>query len=64
MKLNLAATLGTISGYMGAGIYEELLFRLLLLPLAAWILRRVGLGTTAQHGGRRAVDQLAVFHRP
>jgi hypothetical protein len=52
VKLNVAATLGTISGYMGAGIgymgagiYEELMFRLLLLPLAAWALRRTGLGT-------------------
>jgi hypothetical protein len=35
--------LGAISGYLGAGIYEELLFRLLLLPPAAWALRRLGL---------------------
>lgn len=30
--------------YLGAGIYEELLFRLILLSLAAWGLGRVGLG--------------------
>ena len=27
-------------GYLGAGIYEELLFRLLLLPVVVWILQR------------------------
>jgi hypothetical protein len=30
--------------YLGAGIYEELLFRLILLSLVVWGLRRVGLG--------------------
>ncbi|MHC4180415.1 MAG: CPBP family glutamic-type intramembrane protease [Planctomycetota bacterium] len=30
--------------YLGAGIYEELLFRLILLSLAAWGLGRLGLG--------------------
>ena len=29
-------------GLLGAGIYEELLFRLILLSLAAWLLRRMG----------------------
>ena len=29
-------------GYLGAGIYEELLFRLILLGLLAWALRRAG----------------------
>ncbi len=29
-------------GLLGAGIYEELLFRLILLSLAAWALRRMG----------------------
>lgn len=29
--------------YFGAGFYEEVLFRLLLLPLAAWLLRKAGL---------------------
>lgn len=27
-------------GYLGAGIYEELMFRLLLLPVVAWMLQR------------------------
>ena len=30
-------------GFLGAGVYEELLFRLMLLPAAAWALHRVGL---------------------
>jgi membrane protease YdiL (CAAX protease family) len=29
-------------GYLGAGIYEELLFRLILLSLLAWTFRRAG----------------------
>ncbi|MGA2032805.1 MAG: CPBP family intramembrane glutamic endopeptidase [Thermoguttaceae bacterium] len=32
--------LGTAIGYLGAGIYEELLFRLVLLSVLAWVLRR------------------------
>jgi hypothetical protein len=31
-------------GYCGAGLYEEVLFRLLLLPAVAWMLRRIGTG--------------------
>jgi len=31
-------------GYCGAGLYEEVLFRLLLLPAVAWMLRRLGSG--------------------
>jgi len=31
-------------GYLGAGIYEELLFRLILLGLLAWTLRKAGAG--------------------
>jgi membrane protease YdiL (CAAX protease family) len=38
--------LGEAVGYLGAGIYEELLFRLVLLSLVLWILRRAG---TAPH---------------
>lgn len=29
-------------GYCGAGLYEEVLFRLLLLPAVAWVLLRIG----------------------
>ena len=36
--LSIAASLGTISCYLGAGIYEELLFRLILLNLGIGLL--------------------------
>jgi hypothetical protein len=34
-------------GYCGAGLYEEVLFRLLLLPIAVWTLGRLGCGPVA-----------------
>ncbi len=34
-------------GYCGAGLYEEVLFRLILLPVAVWVLERAGLSTAA-----------------
>ena len=34
---------GTAVGYLGAGIYEELLFRLILLSLLAWAFRHAGM---------------------
>jgi len=34
-------------GFCGAGLYEEVLFRLLLLPFAVWALGRLGCGPTA-----------------
>lgn len=38
----LAGLLRRFVSFMGAGIYEELLFRLLLLPAVAWLLRWCG----------------------
>jgi membrane protease YdiL (CAAX protease family) len=35
--------LGKMIGYLGAGIYEELLFRLMLLPVAIVVLKSIGL---------------------
>jgi membrane protease YdiL (CAAX protease family) len=35
-------TAGRLVSFFGAGIYEEVLFRLMLLPLAAWVLRWAG----------------------
>ncbi len=32
-------------GFIGAGVYEELLFRLMLLPAVAWLLKQFGLST-------------------
>jgi len=45
--LNLAERLGNLIVYLGAGIYEELLFRLVLLSAAIWGLRRWGAGPLA-----------------
>ena len=35
---------GKVISFFGAGIYEEVMFRLMLLPLAAWALRWAGCG--------------------
>jgi len=43
----LHAALARVVGYCGAGLYEEVLFRLLLLPAVAWLLGRLGSGTIA-----------------
>jgi membrane protease YdiL (CAAX protease family) len=39
-KLTIAETMKTSVGFLGAGIYEELLFRLMLLTAVVWIIRR------------------------
>jgi hypothetical protein len=39
--------LARLVGYCGAGLYEEVLFRLLMLPLAVWGLERLGCSTSA-----------------
>jgi membrane protease YdiL (CAAX protease family) len=39
--------LARVIGYCGAGLYEEVLFRLLLLPAVAWLLGRLGSGPLA-----------------
>lgn len=39
----VAGTIGRLIGYCGAGIYEELLFRLMMLPAAAAFLRWCGM---------------------
>ncbi len=50
--------LGQIVGYIGAGVYEELLFRLIMLPVVAWILRRAGLNATQSLIGAILVTSL------
>jgi membrane protease YdiL (CAAX protease family) len=40
--LSIGETLKQSIGFLGAGIYEELLFRLILLSLATWALRHAG----------------------
>lgn len=37
---------GHLVGYLGAGIYEELLFRLMLLPATAFVVRQCGVKRT------------------
>jgi membrane protease YdiL (CAAX protease family) len=43
--LGPATRLRDAVGFLGAGIYEELLFRLILLSLAVWALRKAHAGT-------------------
>jgi membrane protease YdiL (CAAX protease family) len=43
VTLSIGDRLKEAVGLLGAGIYEELLFRLILLSLTAWVLRRMGL---------------------
>lgn len=43
----LEGALARVVGYCGAGLYEEVLFRLLLLPAVAWLLGRLGSGPIA-----------------
>ena len=40
--MSISERLGNLIMFLGAGIYEELLFRLILLSGAIWLLRRVG----------------------
>lgn len=42
MAINASGAVRETVGFLGAGVYEELLFRLMLLPVLAWALRRVG----------------------
>ncbi len=42
VPLSVTSTMARAVGFLGAGIYEELLFRLLLLAPMAWGLRRLG----------------------
>jgi len=39
--------LARLIGYCGAGLYEEVLFRLLMLPIAVWAFERLGCSTIA-----------------
>jgi len=40
--MDLSGTASRVIGFLGAGIYEELLFRLILLSLVVWIIPRLG----------------------
>ncbi len=41
---HVAASLPTLIAFLGAGVYEELLFRLILLTAAIWLAQSAGLG--------------------
>ena len=43
LALNIGDAVRNAIGYLGAGIYEELLFRLILLSLLAWAFRKAGI---------------------
>lgn len=42
VPLNLSGTIGSLVGYLGAGVYEELFFRLMLLSSVVLGMRRLG----------------------
>ena len=44
MAIGSSGTVRETVSFLGAGVYEELLFRLLLLPMVGWTLRRWGTG--------------------
>ena len=44
IQLSIRETAGNVVRFLGAGIYEELLFRLILLSLILWVLRRLRVG--------------------
>ena len=46
MLLYLSSTVGNLVMFLGAGIYEELLFRLIFLTAAVWIFRWIGMNRT------------------
>jgi membrane protease YdiL (CAAX protease family) len=58
LGLSVAGFLGTISCYLGAGIYEELLFRLILLNLAVGLLAWMRAGPRASVIGGIALTSL------
>ena len=43
----VSGILARFVGYCGAGLYEEVLFRLILLPIVIWVFERAGLSTAA-----------------
>jgi membrane protease YdiL (CAAX protease family) len=45
-------------GYIGAGVYEELMFRLMMLPAAAWLLKQCGCSTTHALIGAVAITSI------
>jgi len=44
VRMDVSGGVRDAVGFLGAGVYEELLFRLMLLPAVGWALRRSGMG--------------------
>jgi hypothetical protein len=59
MPMSIGSSLQQGIGYLGAGIYEELLFRLILLSLIAWALRLAGAKMVASMWTAAVVASLA-----
>jgi hypothetical protein len=55
---SFAGWLGQIVGYIGAGVYEELLFRLMMVPAVAWLLKQCGCTTKQSLAGAVIVTSL------
>jgi hypothetical protein len=58
VTLDIGGALGSLTAYLGAGVYEELLFRLLLLSLLAWVMGRFRLSPTAAMVGAVLLSSL------
>jgi membrane protease YdiL (CAAX protease family) len=50
--------LGQLVGFIGAGVYEEVMFRLTMVPAAAWLLKRCGCTTAQSLAGAVIVTSL------
>jgi hypothetical protein len=55
---SFAGWLGEIVGYFGAGVYEEVMFRLIMLPAVAWSLKRCGFSTVQSLAGAILITSL------
>jgi hypothetical protein len=53
-----ATVVGQLVGFVGAGIYEEVLFRLMLLPLIAYVIRLLGAPVAVRIGGALLLSSL------
>jgi hypothetical protein len=55
---SIAGWLGEIVGYFGAGVYEEVMFRLIMLPAVAWVLKQCGCSTVQSLAGAVVITSL------
>ena len=64
VAMSIGETVKESIGFLGAGIYEELLFRLILLSLLAWALRHAGIAPASKPDCGGDSQQPAVRRRP